>query len=622
MKTPKILFYLMTITLCSQVLNSQSIKPTMDASKAQGGGTKSELQITPLKGTIGIQTMETEWAPVLTHILPYHSTPKNEDIIQLKAQKTIDKFSNINPSPQSTEDVMQGIVPTIGSNFIGNSGTGCPLDNTVAISNGGKIISLVNSNIAYYNTSGTLLYTSDIFSWYGSGSLVNNICDPKVIYDSGDDRFIFFTQTCDGISANSKVIIAFSTSNDPQGGWFYYELTGNPLNDGSWFDYPKIGVSNNELYVTGNLYYQGGGYNQSVIYQIKKSEGYAGGSLQWQYWSGIAGSPFTLCPLSNGQQGNYGPGVYLASVEIPGSTSSTLHFYDLTDDLTSPSEQLNHYTITTPAYSVAGNASQSGGGNLDNGDTRTQSGFYLNGNAHVVFASDIGSGWNGINYNRINVGTLTNTNSTFGLVGSYDYCYPAVASCGVNSNDQSAMIVFERSGSSIFPETRVVSIDDGYNWSASTLVKAGNQPVTVCGNPNRWGDYTGIARKYNSTTPTVWVSGAYGSSGNYWDTWIAEVVGVGVGVEENSDVSSLNLYPNPVIDNFKTEFTLERTEKINIRIIDIQGKVVKDLYTGVATQGENIFTFNKGNLVDGAYFLQILTIENQTIKNEKFIVSH
>ena len=55
---------------------------------------------------------------------------------------------------------------------------------------------------------------------------------------------------------------------------------------------------------------------------------------------------------------------------------------------------------------------------------------------------------------------------------------------------------------------------------------------------------------------------------------------------------------------------------------DIQGKVVKELFKGIGLSGENIFTFNKGNLSDGAYFLQIESINNQIIKNEKFIVGH
>ncbi|MBK6820752.1 MAG: hypothetical protein IPG85_14685 [Bacteroidetes bacterium] len=52
----------------------------------------------------------------------------------------------------------------------------------------------------------------------------------------------------------------------------------------------------------------------------------------------------------------------------------------------------------------------------------------MNGKLHFTFHSDIGNGWNGINYNRLTVSSLTNQSTTFGLSGSYDYSYPSVAS--------------------------------------------------------------------------------------------------------------------------------------------------------------------------------------------------
>jgi hypothetical protein len=605
---------------------AQNEKAKLDASKAEGGATKSAILISPLKSKTGIHEMDTKWQSVLTHVMSENESPNNELLQKLKEEKTKEKFASSNDKSIDSENSTQTITPVIGTNFGGTSSTGCPLDNTIAISNGGKIISLVNNSINYYNMSGTLLYTSDIWTWYGDNTLVNNICDPKVLYDSGSDKFIFYSQTCDAISANSKIIIAFSTTNDPQGSWNTYEFSGNPLGDNSWFDYPKIAVSNNEFYVTGNLFYQGGGYNQSIIYQMNKLNGYAGVSINYQYWSGIAGNPFTLLPVSYGQQGNYGPGVYLVSTET--ASSSTIHFYDLTNDIGS-SPVLNHYTVSTTSYSGGGQAGQLGGSDyLDNGDTRTQSGFYLNGIIHFVFHSDIGSGWNGINYNRLNVSLLTNTSSTFGLSGSFDYCYPAVSSFATSATDKSVMIVFERAGTTIYPETRVVNCDNAMAWSSSTLVKGGASYLSQCYDPaktsERWGDYTGISRKNNSSSPSVWVSAAYGSSSHYWNTWIAQInaTGSGAGITENNNNESVNLYPNPVNDIFKTEFVIDKTQLIKINIVDIEGRVVKQLYEGLATQGENVYTFNKGNLSNGFYFLQIINSTNQTIKNEKFIIGN
>lgn len=74
------------------------------------------------------------------------------------------------------------------------------------------------------------------------------------------------------------------------------------MNDNSWFDYPKMSISNNELYITGNLFTNSSNFNQAILYQIQKAAGYSGGNLNWQYWNNIAGSPLHYVPFHTGKQ--------------------------------------------------------------------------------------------------------------------------------------------------------------------------------------------------------------------------------------------------------------------------------------------------------------------------------
>lgn len=599
----------------------QHALPRIPHQSVEPGGVRSVQMSVPLKGEIGPQTMEADWQPVLTHLRVKHPRKSDEVMRKLKEEKTLHKFENETLRTEGVYKTGAAIIPALGTNFQGNQGTGsCPMDNTVAISNGGKIVSAINSNIAYYDQNGSLLYTSDLWSWFNDPSLANDICDPKVIYDSGADRFILYAQTCDAIAANSKVIIAFSQSNDPQNGWWLYQFTGNPLNDGSWFDYPKMGVSTDDLFVTGNLFFQSGGYNESVIYQMEKDDGYSGSSLSWQFWSGLDGDPFTILPVAWGQQGTVGPGALFVATDPGGS--SNIDLFQISDRLAATNETIDHWNVSTTAYSPGGNAAQFGGGLLDTGDNRAMNGFYLDGVIHFVFHSDIGNGWNGINYNRLDINTLVNSSRMFGLQGTYDYCYPAVASFATSQTDKSVMIGFERSGSSIYPEYRVVNVDDAGNWSGSVRVKAGQSGISACGSPERWGDYTGISRRHNSGSPSVWISGAYANPNNYWGTWLSEIhSGGSVGRDEWVDAAPSSLYPNPVVDLFHVSFTHDKTEPIEVVILDVQGKKVKDLYQGYTTPGENVFTFNKGNLPGGIYFLQILSAQHQMLKNEKLIIN-
>lgn len=617
----KILFTGFFLTMCVfAIAQTKKVEPP-STSKTSSHGTKSSEYAAQLLGEIKPISVDIKWKPLLTNRCIKHHSENDIQLEQIKSQKlNLKTNSNLKKADNENYSDATAATPIVGLNFLGNSNTGnSPMDNSVAISNGGKIISVANNSIEFYNTNGMMTFSNTIDGFFNDPT-ITNVCDPVVIYDSGSDKFIFFAQECSGASSNSKLLVCFSQTNDPNGNWWNYKLTGNPVNNNTWFDYPKLAVSNNELYISGNSFSNSGAFQEALLYQIEKNNGFIGGSLNWQYWHNIAGNPTTLLPVSYGQQGNYGPGCYLVSTHSTGSSS--IELYDLTDDMSAANEQLNHYTIATTAYSPAADGAQLGTTTqLDNGDCRALSGFYLNGLIHFVFHSDYSGGYNGINYNRLNPSSLTNTSATFGLT-NYEYSYPSVASFSTTIADKSVMIGFGRTGSNIYPEIRVVNCDDAMNWSPSTLVKSGlgfSSYTATGANAERWGDYTGISRKHNSQDATVWMNGMFGTTSNNWRTWIAEISASTIGIETISKDKNLQVYPNPIFEEFKIEFELATNTKISINIYNTQGKLVKSLYEGSAYIGKNQFTFNKSNLEIGTYFLNI-TSNNHTLKNEKITI--
>ena len=94
-------------------------------------------------------------------------------------------------------------------------------------------------------------------------------------------------------------MISFSKSTDPQDGWYVYKLPGNPLADGTWFDFASIGISTNEVYVSGNLI-EGTTFKKAILYQINKGDGYVGGFLDWQFWTDFFNGPVSITPASYG----------------------------------------------------------------------------------------------------------------------------------------------------------------------------------------------------------------------------------------------------------------------------------------------------------------------------------
>ena len=253
------------------------------------------------------------------------------------------------------------------------------------------------------------------------------------------------------------------------------------------------------------------------------------------------------------------------------------------------------------------------------------SAFYLNGIIHFVLHSEFINGYNGINYNRLEVSTLTNWNSIFGVEG-YDYSYPSIASFATNETDKSAMICFLRSSSTIYPETRVIACDEAGNWTNSSIIKQGETYIdcVTSDGVTRWGDYTSICRKYNSILPEVWLAGSFGKyrlGYHATDTWIAQIKEI---TTENNNISNtaardMFVSPNPINSTFRIDFNLEINKKINISIFDINGKLIKLLYEDIAHKGKNIFSFNKGALSSGIYFLTIKA-NNRIIENKKIVI--
>lgn len=613
------LLLLFFFSLCTHAQVIVETKPVMDKSKIAGSASKSQIIATPLFGEAKTESADLKWRPSLVNkcIAREPKVPNYELIEKMKVDKMILKKESMTRKNGNSEQGTQSVTPVVGASYLGNLNNSLsPLDNSMAISNGNWIVSVANATIEYdYN--GNTYYYQNITSFLNDPD-ITNVCDPVVIYDAGMDRFIFFVQECSSNSSNSFIFLCFSKTNDPNDGWWIYKITGNPLNDDSWFDYPKLAVSTNEAYVSGNLFDNSGNFNQAILFQLDKFAGYAGQVLNWQIWFGISGNPFTLLPVSWGQGGSYGPGCYLVATNSSGN--STIQLYDLTEDM-SGSPSLDLYNVSTDSYSPAADAAQLGTTVLlDNGDCRALSGFYLDGIIHFVFHSDYGNGWNGINYNRLSVSSLTNESSMFGLSGSYDYSYPTVVSYATTTTDKSVMIGFGRSSSTIYPQERVVNCDDAMNWSNSTLVKSGSGFVSYTGNPERWGDYTGSSRKHNQA-PRIWMTGSFGTTSNVWNAWNAEIYDPFIATAETTMPNKgVKVFPNPVIETFSVEFNLDNAEYIDIDIIDANGKIVKDIYNGKANSGINAFTFNKTNLSGGTYYL-IIHGETTIIKNEKIIIA-
>jgi hypothetical protein len=593
-----------------------------------GDATVSEMRYAKFEGTVNVPSADPQWRPLLTHRFEEHEPGLSITPDQIKAAKAkvrADYEARLLAENQNNRVMANTYVPIVGVNYSSNKNDqSTPQDNNIAISNHGVIVSVSNSTLEIDDSSGANHYYQQITA-LTSG--ISNVCDPVVIYDVRADRFIFYAQECSGASSSSKLLIFFSKTNNPAtGGWNYYTLSGNPKNNGNWSDYPKIGLNDNEVFISSNLFSDAGSYSESVLWQIGKAVGYAGsgGTLSYKVWTGIAGSPFTLLPLTDGQGNSQSPGMWVVCTNPGGA--STYDLYQITNTVAN-NPVMNHYSVPCTAYAPLGNDLPQKGSTVllsSGNDCRTMSGFLLNGIAHFVFQCDYGDAvHNAVCYNRLDVNAKTNTAKIFGSTTS-NYSFPAVASFSTSKSDPSVMIVCGHTDGTIFPEFCAVNCDPGMNFSVATSVKKSTSYVNFIssGGSERWGDYSGMCRKHNSLNPSVWCQGSTGNASHSWDSWNAEIhMNLATGIPEPvNPVSSFKAYPNPVIDIFRVEFSIEQDAKTEIALYDMQGRLVKALYSGYCMAGENSFSFNKSNLSKGTYFLSIKTNSN-TVRNEKIVIA-
>src|SRR5690606_4917259 len=129
-----------------------------------------------------------------------------------------------------------------------------------------------------------------------------------------------------------------------------------------------------------------------------------------------------------------------------------------------------------------------------------------------------------------------------------------------------------------------------------TRVREGLRSINVLIDTfERWGDYTGIQRKYNENS-VFWLSGNYGDNVNR--TVIAKVSMGDISLSAGAAQSPRNfsLYPNPAQTYLEVLFDLSTTERVKFSIYDMQGREIKTLYHDRVKGGTNQFRFNTSAL--------------------------
>lgn len=607
----------------------------------------------PKKSVAGIYPDDPTYISVKRLDNPGMDNPADWDpeAMNAKIEATLEKASRMRSSDmrRNQNSVADSIQVALGyeSNSFMNS---TPMDNHIAVSNEGIVISVINTNILITDTLGNELQRWVMnASFFGDASLNSIIYDPKILYDPDHNRFILVVLHGNN-PLSSRVLVCFSRSSQPHiDGWHYYSFSGNPFNNNLWFDYPNTGINSTDLFITGNLFeVQGNGnqYRLPTIYQINKLQGYEGENLSSRIWGAPVGPdrintfsgdvPFTLVPAPhaftddtltemNFVSSGSNSGNSLNLFKIRGTTQGNPV---LSVSVAPVSTYLSQRFV--PQMAVDDDPPRPSPISLIAGDARIKNAFLQNGILHCVMnARPAQSPYLHILYYRIDLANNTVLEKRF-TDNLHDYAFAAIAPFSNDPKNLTTLVVYTSSSAIKYPDIGVLTINKQMEFSSPLTVKEGESFVNVYPQQNRtrWGDYSGIAKRHSADRPEVWISASYGAFtpsqtlSRHWRNWNAKIISSDPETPVAAASDKPVLWPNPYSSKYQFAnlvFNAPNSAEYTIVLYDLQGKEVKQLFKDVLLQGSHNVSFTLDALAVGNYIVTIYS-DNRTIAYQKMIV--
>jgi len=565
---------------------------------------------------------------LMTRVLPKPHAGTDKETIQA-AKASLEKYRKAASTASLKNNQVTASEPVMYRNFAGNGFNGyAPNDNDIAVSNGDMVCSVSNSNIWSRNLNTNMTYGSySLHSISTSLGLQQEEFDPKVFYDPSTDRFVivFLNGFTD---STSNIVVGFSQTNLSNGSWNFYALPGDPLNNNLWTDYPMMAMTDDELFITVNLLYNDStwqaGFNETIIWQIPKSDGFAGNPLNPLLHSGITynGQPLrNLCPVKGGSQ-LYGPNMYFLSNRNFTTGNDTIFLLELSGTASSNPSITVTPLLSNVEYRMPLDATQPFADKLIVNDARNQGAFMENDRIQFVFNTlDTINGKTGIYHGQIDISGTPILNGTIHSVDTLYLGYPNISYAGTGPTDHNAIISILLSSSTFQPGVGAIHSDGNGGYSNVKVIKNGVSYTNMLNGDERWGDYTGCQTRYN-LPGWVWVNGSYSIANHTTRTWIGELtVTSGVSVPENAtQLAETNLFPNPAFASTEIQFELKSNDYVELHIHDTSGKIILQPYRGSLRAGANSISINTTSLSKGHYLIQINSKKEGQLATKKLVI--
>lgn len=415
--------------------------------------------------------------------------------------------------------------PVFGTSFEGANQTAAgglfPPDTHGAVGLN-QFVEVTNSLVTVYNKAGALLSSRTLNNFFGYS--VETLFDPRVVYDTTWNRWVITADAFAESTTVQRFFFAISLTSDANGGFFIYNLNVE-FTAGEFFDFPQLGISQDAVIFTANVFPAAGGSFAELI-AVAKAVLYNGRGFSVPVFRNLIG---TLAPPVVLDQNA------TAMLIAAPPNSSALQLYRLNNASNAFQATLTGPTaIAVPAYTVPPHAPQpapcTGTANtLDTGDNRFQNASTQLGNFLYQVHDENLVGFATPRFYKIDTTALTvpDTAQFFASGTSHDF-NPAIAT------DPSGNLVVTWTSTDP-PAARNADVrfggkrsTDGLGdtWGGGTALFTSAACITGNFDPNfgtqRWGDYSAVSFD-PATALTFFLVNEKINSANVWGSRIGSV---------------------------------------------------------------------------------------------------
>jgi len=396
---------------------------------------------------------------------------------------------------------------------------------------------VVNSNIAQFTKSGTMVASTNFSDWFNS--VMTTICpsgvaqcliyDPVIRYDQFQGRFLFLAAAHDLYYNTAYLLLSVSNGATYNSGWKIWAL--DVRLDGStptsnWGDSWRLGFDNLAVYLSGNMFSTANQFQYGKIRVIKKSDLYNSGAttIPWQDVFNLQNADGTKASSISAvhQRGQPTSGTAALFVNASDANPATyLTVWKITDPMATPlAVTINTITGLWP-YQFPAVAPQLGGSIvIDAGDSRVLKAVYRNGFLYTARDSGYPGQTTTVTFDVIDTSSmLVSTQSRILNSNSFYPSFDVPPTVGLGmpfvAADIAAGTTTSASGTLTYASFSNVKAGEAYYSPQNCRGTFG----VAC-----WGDYFGGA--VDPVTGGLWVSGEYAkpplTSGlEQWGTWAA-----------------------------------------------------------------------------------------------------